>query len=87
MQKFNELTQDLEVELRVYDRKVYRQTHQMIEDFNRRLNQMRIPFFGTRRVALPNDKPKRGEISAEDLKALQRRMLQHLEDLCGDGDH
>ena len=66
LSKLNDMTQDLEIELRVYDRKVYRQTQQMTEDFNRRLDQMRIPFFGTRRVTLPYDKRKEGEISIKD---------------------
>ncbi|GES63034.1 hypothetical protein ATEIFO6365_0002072400 [Aspergillus terreus] len=63
-------------ELQNYDAKVYRASRQMADAMAAELRALRIPFFTV--------KPGAGGLTAEALATLQRRMLELLQDLCGE---
>ena len=79
-----------QAELDAYDAKVYKSLVNMTADFDRQLRAMGVPFFAIKHdlVILEPGKEKfnavKGRLDKGELRELQRRMLQHLEDLFGD---
>ncbi len=79
-------------ELRDYDRKVYAGLVAMTADFDRQLKALNVPFYAIRHdlVVLEEGKEKVGpsvkvgRIDRGELRELQRRVLELLEDLFGD---
>ncbi|KAL4893383.1 hypothetical protein BDV59DRAFT_178124 [Aspergillus ambiguus] len=70
--------EDDQAELQHYDAKVYRASRHMADAMTAELRALQIPFF-----ALRPDSAARAALSPEELAALQRRMLELLQDLCG----
>lgn len=80
-------TQDLEAELANYDLKIYNALESMVEALTRELKTQRIPFFAIDKSLVevsqaPGSGKESGKLSEAELKDLQRRMLELLEDLC-----
>lgn len=75
-----------EHELEIFDKKVYRACKQMVAATTQELGKMEVPFFCTLlALATENGGAKRkGAIIQEELMRLQRKMLELLEDLCGE---
>ena len=79
-----------QAELDAYDAKVYKSLLSMNADFDRQLRAMSIPFFAIKHelVILEAGRERsdvtRGRLDKGELRELQKRMLQHLEDLFGD---
>ena len=84
-------------ELRTYDLKVWRAAEKMEGAMMKELESLGVPFFGleeglllndTKGVPKPKTKAAAGDrtrrISRSELKTLQMRMIQHLEDLYKD---
>ena len=85
-------------ELERYDRKVYIACGEMIAATERELRGLGVPFFSVKEGFIRRDRgPNRGtvrgdgaeegqdgdgKIGEEELKALRRRMVELLEDLC-----
>ena len=85
------------IELQTFDLKVYRAQTQMTREFSAKLKSLGVPFFGTKGelVRVPKkdgDEPKNsqtandgeGTIDELELIKLQKKMINLLEDLCGD---
>lgn len=75
-----------EAELRTYDKKVYGELVKMAAEFDRQLRSMGVPFYAIKHelVILEEGKVKlgsRGRLDKGELRELQKRMLQTLEDL------
>lgn len=73
-------------ELKVYDEKVYGELMKMTAAYDKQLRAMGIPFYAIKHdlVILEHGSEKattKGRIDRGELRELQRRMLQHLEDL------
>lgn len=73
-------------ELASYDRKVYGELMKMTAEYDKQLRAMGIPFYAIKHdlVILEQGLEKattKGRIDRGELRELQRRMLQHLEDL------
>lgn len=73
-------------ELESYDRKVYSELTKMVASFDRQLRSMGIPFYAIKHelVILEQGKEKTrstGRIDRGELRELQKRMMQHLQDL------
>ena len=74
------------MELEAYDKKVYGELLKMTATYDKQLRAMGIPFYAIKHdlvileegAELPN---KIGRIDRGELRGLQRRILQHLEDL------
>ena len=79
-----------ERELQAYDKKVYAGLLAMAADFDRQLRGLGVPFYSIKHelVILEEGKEKagaiRGRLDRGELRELQKRMLQHLEDLFGE---
>lgn len=73
-------------ELEVYDRKVYGELMKMTAEYDKQLRAMGIPFYAIKHDLVileqgPEKATTKGRIDRGELRELQRRMLQHLEDL------
>lgn len=80
-------TQDLEAELANYDLKIYNALESMVEALTRELKTQKIPFFAIDKSLVEGSQAhgpgkETGKLSGSELKDLQRRMLELLEDLC-----
>ncbi len=79
-----------QAELEAYDRKVYAGLTTMAADFDRQLRAIGVPFYAIKHdlVVLEQGPEKtgaaKGRIDKGELRELQKRMLQTLEDLFGD---
>ncbi len=79
-----------QAELEAYDRKVYAGLTTMAADFDRQLRAIGVPFYAIKHdlVVLDQGPEKtgaaKGRIDKGELRELQKRMLQTLEDLFGD---
>ena len=74
-------------ELEVYDRKVYGELRKMSADFDRQLRGLGVPLFAIRHELVVDrdmDGGAGGRLTKEELKELQRRVLEHLVDLFGE---
>jgi hypothetical protein len=74
-------------ELATYDRKVYQAVIQMERSMKGDLKGMGIPFFCTEPglvVESGDEKQEDGSVSSEELRLLQLRMIEMLEDLSGE---
>lgn len=63
-----------EKELEIFDKKVYRACKQMVASTTQELGKLEVPFFCT----------KVGSMGEEELGRLRGKMLELLEDLCGE---
>ncbi|OCT51035.1 hypothetical protein CLCR_08930 [Cladophialophora carrionii] len=82
-----------EAELKAYDEKVYKALCAMTADFDRQLREMGVPFYAIKHeLVILKDGPEetpgqhKGKIDRGELRELQKRMCQTLEDLFGDGE-
>lgn len=82
-----------EAELKAYDEKVYKALCAMTADFDRQLREMGVPFYAIKHeLVILKDGPEKtpgehaGKIDKGELRELQKRMCQTLEDLFGDGE-
>ncbi|EXJ80986.1 hypothetical protein A1O3_07274 [Capronia epimyces CBS 606.96] len=79
-----------QAELETYDKKVYAGLTAMASDFDRQLRAIGVPFYAIKHdlVILEKGPEKagapKGRIDRGELRELQKRMLQTLEDLFGD---
>lgn len=80
-----------EAELKTYDEKVYKALLAMTADFDRQLRDMGIPFYAIKHeLVILKDGPEKmpgehkGKVDKGELRDLQKRMCQTLEDLFGD---
>jgi hypothetical protein len=80
-----------EAELKAYDEKVYKALCAMAADFDRQLREMGVPFYAIKHeLVILKDGPEKtpgehkGKIDKGELRELQKRMCQTLEDLFGD---
>lgn len=84
----SEAGSDDAAELRAYDKKVHRAATQMEKAMLADLVAMGVPFFGTEeRLVVEDDlgeASEKGTITKKQLKELQMKMIQHLEDLYGE---
>lgn len=76
-------------ELETFDRKVYKSLVQMSADFDSQLRKLGIPFYAIKHdlILLGNESGEvstRGRLDKGELRELQKRMLQYLEDLLMD---
>jgi len=77
-------------ELAAFDKKVYKSLVQMAADFDGQLRKMGVPFYVIKHDLVIRDggKSEGGanmrKLTGNELKGLQKRMLQHLEDLLSD---
>ncbi|KAK5094850.1 hypothetical protein LTS08_008469 [Lithohypha guttulata] len=78
-------------ELETFDKKVYQSLTQMTQDFDRQLKKLGVPFFAIKHDLILLDGGKDGsgstvgKLDKGELRELQKRMLQILEDLLIDG--
>jgi hypothetical protein len=73
-----------ESDLAVYDGKVYKACREMGEAHARRLRELGVPFFGDERKILKGEDDGddgEGKISKDELLKLQKKMVQHLQDM------
>ncbi|EHY52979.1 hypothetical protein HRR83_006187 [Exophiala dermatitidis] len=79
-----------QAELVAYDKKVYAQLKAMAADFDRQLRAIGVPFFAIKHDLViletgpEKDGSSKGRIDKGELRELQKRMLQTLEDLFSD---
>ncbi len=79
-----------EKELEAYDKKVYAGLMAMAADFDKQLRGLGVPFYAIKHelVILEEGKEKagamKGRLDKGELRDLQKRMLQLLEDLFGE---
>lgn len=79
-----------QAELEAYDKKVYAGLLAMAADFDRQLRSIGVPFYAIKHdlVVLEEGPEKagaaKGRIDKGELRELQRKMLQTLEDLFAD---
>jgi hypothetical protein len=80
-----------DAELKAYDEKVYNALCAMTADFDRQLREMGVPFYAIKHeLVILKDGPEKtpgehkGKIDKGELRELQKRMSQTLEDLFGD---
>ncbi|EXJ90531.1 hypothetical protein A1O1_03634 [Capronia coronata CBS 617.96] len=79
-----------QAELDAYDKKVYAGLTAMASDFDRQLRTLGVPFFAIKHeLVILEEGPAKtgapfGRIDKGELRELQKRMLQTLEDLFGD---
>lgn len=79
-----------QAELDAYDKKVYKGLTDMAADFDRQLRRLQIPFFAIKHeLVILEDGARRdgslkGRIDKGELRELQKRMIETLEDLVGD---
>jgi hypothetical protein len=77
-------------ELETFDRKVYKSMVQMAANCDVQLRKLGVPFFAIKHelVIIEGSKeqgqPAKGKLDKGELRELQKRMLQHLEDLLSD---
>lgn len=76
-------------ELETFDRKVYKSLVQMSADFDSQLRRLGVPFYAIKHdlILLGNESgevPTKGKLDKGELRDLQKRMLQYLEDLLMD---
>ena len=77
-------------ELDAFDKKVYKSMVQMAADFDGQLRKMGVPFYAIKHDLIvkdgekSEDRAKIRKLEAKELRELQSRMLQHLEDLASD---
>lgn len=77
---------DNQKELDEYEIKVWRAQRDMATAMERELKRLGVPFFGTREELIVaevsgNDMQDKAKITKQELVKMQRRMVQHLEDL------
>jgi hypothetical protein len=72
-----------ENDLRIYDAKLHKAQKDMCNDMELRLRNLGVPFFGVsqRLIVRDEDEPHEGRITSNELKALQIKMIQYLEDM------
>ena len=93
----NTSPEELAIELQTFDLKVYRAQIQMTKEFSAKLKSLGVPFFGTKgelvRLTKKEENGERasqtsgdgkGVIDELELVKLQKKMINLLEDLCGD---
>ena len=79
-----------QAELEVYDKKVYTGLVAMASDFDRQMRAIGVPFYAIKHdlVILEQGPEKagaaKGRVDKGELRELQKRMLQTLEDLFSD---
>ena len=80
-----------EAELKSYDEKVHEALLAMTAHFDRQLRDMKVPFYAIKHeLVILEDEPEKtidehkGKIDKGELRELQKRMCQTLEDLFGD---
>lgn len=79
-----------QAELDAYDRRVYAGVMAMASDFDRQLRALGVPFYAIKHdLVVTENGPERdgsakGRIDKGELRELQRRILQTLEDLFAD---
>lgn len=77
-------------ELETFDKKVYRSIMQMAADFDGQLRKMGVPFYAIKHELVVREGGKTANgasmrtLDKTELRKLQKRMLQHLEDLVSD---
>lgn len=79
-------------ELALYDRKVHRACREMVAATRGELGRLGIPFFAVGeglivrgpRVGNGDGERMEGKVREEELEALQKRMIEFLEDFCGE---
>lgn len=80
-----------QTELRTYDAKIYAASKQMAQALTLELRGLGIPFFSIRRDLVSghenksnnaDDKKQNDKLPRDELSALQRKMLELLQDLC-----
>lgn len=76
-------------ELETFDRKVYKSLVQMSADFDSQLRRLGVPFYAIKHdlILLGNESGEvstKGKLDKGELRDLQKRMLQYLEDLLMD---
>lgn len=76
-------------ELEAFDKKVYKSLVQMAADFDGQLRKLGVPFYAIKHELVLSDGAKdgassKGKLDKGELRELQKRMLQHLEDLVSD---
>lgn len=76
-------------ELETFDRKVYKSLVQMAADFDSQLRKLGIPFYAIKHDLIivgteAGDESTKGKLDKGELRDLQKRMLQYLEDLLMD---
>ncbi|KAI4132317.1 MAG: hypothetical protein LQ338_000778 [Usnochroma carphineum] len=74
---------DVEKELEVYDRKVYRAYGEMVKATQRELRGLGIPFFGIEGALVVREEgeKEKGKVGEEELERLKARMVEFLEDM------
>jgi hypothetical protein len=72
-----------EKDLSVYDEKVYKAQRVMYMVHEQKLKELGVPFFGVSQkfIVSPGDDNPYGKITPEQLVNLQKRMVQHLQDM------
>jgi hypothetical protein len=80
-----------EAELKAYDEKVYKALLAMTADFDRQLREMGVPFYAIKHeLVILKDGPEKwvgehkGKIDKGELRELQKKICETLEDLFGD---
>ena len=79
-----------QAELDAYDKKVYRRLMDMTADFDRQLRGLQVPFFAIKHDLVILDDGRqteseaKGKIDKGELRELQKKMTETLEDLLGD---
>lgn len=72
-------------ELDAYDRKVYKSMVQMVANCDSQLRKTGVPFFSIKHALVVSDKDTSlNKLDKGELRELQKRMLQHLEDLLSE---
>lgn len=75
-------------ELEAFDKKVYKSMVQMTANFDGQLRKLGVPFYAIKHelVILDHEKQSNssGKLDKGELRELQKRLIQHLEDLLSD---
>jgi hypothetical protein len=78
-------SRDEKLEVLSFDQKVYEATIKLVVEIDRELRGCGVPFYAFRHeLVQPSGAPAPGKIGKGELRSLQRRMLQLLEDLFKD---
>ncbi len=82
-----------EAELKAYDEKVYKALCAMAADFDRQLREMGVPFYAIKHdLVILKEGPEKtpgehkGKVDKGELRELQKKMCETLEDLFGDAE-
>ena len=76
-----------EKEMEIFDRKVHRACREMVKSAERELKGLEVPFFCTKEELIfrkGSGEMRKGMVDEEELVRLQKKMLELLEDLCGE---